>query len=290
MQRRKFLQAGTATLFGSALVSRLLAAESEKKLFSAMGMSAPMSRGKFLKDAGVDFLTESVGSLLVPDQSEAEFEKNLATLATTPLPVLACGGFIRPKELRCVGMEANHDDVLKWADTTFRRMKRVGGKIIVFGSAGARELRDGWPREKADEQWVALLKRMGPLAEAQGITVTVEALQASECNFINHIAENAKLIRAAGHPNVRVLADFYHMTVMGDTPDDLKAAMDVVYHCEIAEIEGRTLLGVHGQDFRPYFKVLREGGYHGAISMEGKWTDEQVAPAFKELAKQAAEV
>lgn len=289
MDRRKFLQTGAAAFVGGTLVSRLGAAEPEKRLFSAMGISAPMGRGKFLKDAGVDFLTEGVGGLLVPDKSEAEFEKILASLATCPLPVLACGGFIRPKELRCVGKEANHDDVLKWADTTFRRMKRVGGKIIVFGSAGARELRDGWPREKADEQWVALLKRMGPLAEAQGITVTVEALQASECNYINHIAENAKLIRAVGHPNVRVLADFYHMSVMGDTPDDLKAAMDVVHHTEIAEKEGRTLPGVHGQDFRPYFKVLREGGYHALISMEGKWTDEQVAPAFRELAKQAAE-
>lgn len=289
MNRRKFLQSGAAALLAGASTPRLSAEESGKKLFAAMGISAPMGRGKFLKAAGADFLTEGVGGLLVPDKSEAEFEKNLAYLATTPLPVLACGGFIRPKELRCVGKEANHDDVLKWADTTFRRMKRAGGKIIVFGSAGARELRDGWPREKADEQWVALLKRMGPLAEAQGITVAVEALQASECNYINHIAENAKLIRAAGHPHVRVLADFYHMSVMGDTPADLKAAMDVVYHTEIAEKEGRALPGVHGQDFRPYFKVLREGGYHGLISMEGSWKDNQVAPAFREIAKQAAE-
>jgi sugar phosphate isomerase/epimerase len=116
--------------------------------------------------------TVGVGDLLMPDKPEAEFEKNLAKLATSPLPVLACNGFIRPANLHCVGADANHDLILEWSETTFRRMKKAGGKIIVFGSSGARKIPNGWSREKADEQFVALLKRMGPLAEAHGITVS----------------------------------------------------------------------------------------------------------------------
>ena len=70
---------------------------------------------------------------------------------------------------------------------------------------------------------------------------------------------------------------------------DLKAAMDVVVHIEIAEKEGRTVPGVSGDDFRPFFRVLREVNYQGAISIEGKGTNEQMAPAFATIAKQAAE-
>jgi sugar phosphate isomerase/epimerase len=66
--------------------------------------------------------------------------------------------------------------------------------------------------------------------------------------------------------------------------------MDVVVHIEIAEKEERTVPGVKGDDFRPFFRVLREAGYQGAISIEGKGTDAQIAPAFKEIAKQAGEV
>jgi sugar phosphate isomerase/epimerase len=128
---------------------------------------------------------------------------------------------------------------------------------------------------------------MGPLAEAHGITVTVEQLRAEECNYINRIGEGAALIRAAGHPNIRLLADLYHMASMGDTPTDLKAAMDVVTHVEIAEKNGRTVPGVNGDDFRPFFRVLRESGYQGAISIEGKWDDAQLGPAFAEITKQA---
>jgi len=263
--------------------------EAPGKLFSAMGVAAPLARAAALKTLGAEFLTVGTSDLLAPDQAEDVFEKKLALLAVSPLPVLACNGFIRPKHLRCVGAEANHDPILEWSETAFRRLKKAGGKFIVFGSGGSRQLRDAWPKEKADAQFTALLKRMGPLAEKHEITVVVEQLRESECNYINHIGEGAALIRAAGHPNIRLLADLYHMTVMGDTPADLKAAMDVVRHVEIAEKGARTYPGVAGDDFRPFFRVLREAGYQGAINIEGKGEDNQIAAALKEITKQAAE-
>ena len=120
--------------------------------------------------------------------------------------------------------------------------------------------------------------------------MVLEQLQAKECNYINRIGEAAALIRETGHPNVRLLADLYHMACGGDTPADLKAAMDVVVHIEIAEKAERTYPGVKGDDFRPYFRILREAGYHGAVSIEGRGNDGQIAHAFDEIARQAAEV
>lgn len=289
--RRSFIQVGGQALLACAVVPRLEGQPLtiEKKLFSAMGIAAPLEKAAALKEAGAEFLTESVGTFLVPDQPDQVFEKNLRLLAASPLPILACNGFIRPAELHCVGPDANHDLILKWADTIFRRMKMAGGKFIVFGSGSARRVPDGFSKDQAREQFVALLKRLGPLAEDQGITVAVEQLRAEECNFINHIGEGAAIIRAAGHPHVRMLADLYHITCMGDTPADLRAAMDVVVHVEIAEKLTRTIPGMSGDDFRPYFHVLRESGYHGAVSIEGNWDITQVAPSFREMAKQASE-
>jgi sugar phosphate isomerase/epimerase len=289
ISRRGFLQTGSLALVGTALVPTLFAETPAKKLFTAMGIAASLDKAAALKADGAEFLTESVGKFLVPDLPEAEFEKNLAKLAASPLPVLACNGFIRPTHLRCVGPDANHEPILAWADITFRRLKKAGGKFIVFGSGGARRIPDGWPREKAEAQFVELLKGLGPLAATHGVTVAVEQLRVEECNLINHIAKCAELIRAAGQPQVRVLADLYHMACGGDTPADFKAALDVVTHIEIAEKEGRTVPGVGGDDFRPFFRVLRQGGYQGAVSIEGKYTDAQIAPAFREIARQAAE-
>jgi sugar phosphate isomerase/epimerase len=91
-------------------------------------------------------------------------------------------------------------------------------------------------------------------------------------------------------PNVRLLADLYHMAKEGDTPADLKAAVDLLVHVEIAEKEGRTYPGVKGDDFRPFFRVLRDAGYAGAVSIEGRGKPEQLATAIQEIKKQAADV
>ena len=290
ISRRSFVRtaalAGAATWFASR--AGAAAAESAVPLFSAMGLSGPLAKAARLKELGARFLTVGTSDFLVPDQPDEVFARSLAKLAASPLPVLACNGFIRPPHLHCVGAEANHELVLAWAEPALRRLQLAAGKFIVFGSGSARAVPDGWPRAKAEEQFVALLKRMGPLAENHGVTVVVEQLQASECNFINHIAEGAALIRAAGHPNIRMNADLYHMARMGDTPADLRAAMDVVRQVEIAEKDDRTYPGIHGDDFRPWFRVLRDSGYHGAISIEGHGTDAQLGAAFKEIATQAA--
>ena len=285
--RRAFLRNGL--LAASSLCGAKAAPGAETGgLFSTMGISGGIGKAAFLKEQGAAFLTAGTNDLLCPDQPEEVFAKKLTQALAAPLPVLACNGFIRPAHLRCVGPQANHDEVLAWADTALSRLKRVNGTFMVFGSGGARRIPDGWAREKAEEQFVALLKRMGPLAEKHGVIVVVEQLQASECNFINRIAHAASLIRGANHPHIRLLADLYHMARMGDTPEDLKNAMDVVVHMEIAEKEERTYPGIKGDDFRPFFRVLKASAYRGAISIEGKGDDSQIAPAFREIEKQSA--
>lgn len=276
-----------AAVSAFAILTLASSGEAPKPLFCCVGMSGGMDKAADLKKAGAQFLTVGVGSLLIPDKPDSEFEKKLGELKKCPLPVLACNSFIRPKHLRCVGADATHEQVLEWADTTFKRAKKAGVKFIVFGSSGSRRLKDDWPKEKADEQFIALLKKMGPLAEAQGVTVVLEQLNEKECNYITRIAEGAKIVRAVDHPNVRLLGDLYHMRKMGDTPEDLEKAMDVIVHMEIAEKEDRTAPGVQGDDFRPYFEVLRKAGYKGAISLEGRWKMEQLPKAFETILEQA---
>lgn len=289
--RREFCHTAIMAICGTTLLARpgCLAAEKPAgaSLFSGMGLSGSIDKTAVYKSMGADFITESVGGFLMPDKDDAHFTKSLEKLKSSSLPILACNGFIRPAHLRCVGAEANHDEIMVWSEVAFRRLKQAGGKFIVFGSSGARAIRDGWSRAKADKQFVALLKKMGPAAAAHDVTVVVEQLQESECNYINHIAEGAALIRQAAHPNIRLLADLYHMAKMGDTPADLKAAMDVVVHIEIAEKENRTYPGVKGDDFRPYLRVLKDAGYKGAVSIEGRGTDDQLQPAFEEIRKQS---
>jgi sugar phosphate isomerase/epimerase len=269
---------------------QLWAKDEAPGLFKQIGTTGDPGKATALKEQGIGFMTGNTSSFLVPDKGDEVFAKKLEALKACPLPMLACNGFIRPKHLRCTGKDANHEEVLVWAETCFRRLAQAGGKFIVFGSGGSRALRDGWTVEQADPQFVALLKRMGPLAEKHGIMVVVEQLNSKECNYINRIEHSARLIREADHPSVRILADIYHMAMDGDTPEDLKKAMDVVAHIEIAEKVGRAYPGVGGQDFTPFFNVLKNSGYKGLINIEGRGKTEQLAKAIETIRVQEATV
>jgi sugar phosphate isomerase/epimerase len=188
--------------------------------------------------------------------------------------------------LLCVGPKANHDEVIKQVTVSIRRAGKAGVKTIVFGSSGSRKVPAGWDAGQALDQFVAVLKRMGPIAGDHGVTIAIEPLNAKECNFINRIGEVAEAARRADHPAIRGVADLYHMILGGDTPEDLQKALPFVHHVEIAEPQGRTLPPKNGQDFRAFFRVLHAAKFQGTLSMEGRWADADVAPAFAELRKQ----
>jgi sugar phosphate isomerase/epimerase len=180
--------------------------------------------------------------------------------------------------------------VLSFCEIAFRRLAKAGGKFIGFGSNTSRQIPEGFSKTRADEQFIALLRAMGPLAGRYGITVSVEQQRVIECNYLNRIDEVVHVVAATNHPNIRVLADLYHMAVMDDTPADLDRAMPWVGLVELAEKEKRTLPGVAGDDFRPWFAVLARGGYAGYVNIEGDGTAQQLSDAFTTLRAQSAEV
>jgi len=287
--RRRLLELAGKSC-AAALVAGLLpgmAMARRKPLFSAIGIAASIDRATELQSLGADFIVESVAAFLVPFASDAEFAANLGKARSAPLRVRGCNSFLRDPSLICVGPAADHPRVLQYAGIAFERLAKLGGEYIVFGSSGARQIPAGWSKAQADEQFVALLRAMAPLANARGITLGVEMQRRQECNYLNRIDEVVHVVAAVDHPNVRVLADLYHMQVMGDTPEDLARAMPWVGMVELAERETRTLPGVAGDDFRPYFAALYAGGFSGLADIEADGTPAQLRQAFATVHSQA---
>ena len=119
---------------------------------------------------------------------------------------------------------------------------------------------------------------MGPIAAKYDITVVIEPLNSKECNFINSVREATDIARVAGHPNIAVLADIYHMAVDSEGPESIRYAGKLLRHCHIAELKGRKMPGTNNYDFTPYFKALKDINYQGRLSLEGRWDnfDEQL--------------
>jgi sugar phosphate isomerase/epimerase len=259
------------------------------KFAPRLGVCTSIANAAAVKGAGGDYIEESVQGFLVPDKPESDFRERAAAAATSPLPVLACNSFL-PGTLKSVGPEARPDEIVAYAATAFRRAREIGLSIVVFGSSGSRSIPDGFDRTEARRQFVALLRRLGPLAKADHIVIAVEPLNRNECNFINTVAEGAAVVREAGHPNIRLLADIYHMLRENEGPASLAAAGPLLRHVHVAEKDRRTPPGVAGDDLTPYWLALRQAGYAGDISIECRWDDlaGQLPAALKALREQFA--
>ena len=247
-----------------------------------IGICTQIENAQILKAAGADYIEVSVQKFLKPQEDAAAFEASLKSAEQCPLPISAANGFI-PGNLKSTGPDYNPDGVLAYAAVAFERAGKVGIQRIVFGSGGSRELPEGFSQAEAFGQFTEVLSKMGPLAAEHGVTVVVEPL-GPECNFIKSLEEGAAAVHKADHPNIRLLADSFHMIRIDEPGEKITPVMNLIAHVHVAELADRRAPGVAGDDFTPYLKPLAEGGYTGGISIESSWPDGLEADAAKGVA------
>lgn len=255
-----------------------------------VGISGSLGQIPLLVKSGGRFIQPSVGSFLMPQKSDAEFEANLQKYADAPVKIFACNSFL-PKELKSVGPEHDQAAVLAYAEKVFQRARKAGVEVIVFGSGGSRRIPEGFSEKEATRQFVALGKKMGELAKKYGVIICLENLNSTETNMITTFEEAYRVAKAIDHPNFRLTVDIYHMLKENESPRVIKKAAKYIYHCDLAEKKGRTAPGVGNEDFRPFFKVLHEIDYRGKIAIECRWgkMEEELPVAIRTVNTQLAE-
>jgi sugar phosphate isomerase/epimerase len=291
--RRDFIR--FSSLAGTGLLLRpdnVFSLASQAGIFlNRIGVSTAVSANGILAAAGYSFVEENIRGFLVPADNESVFEQKLALLKDSKLPVEACNSFL-PANLKCVGPSPLHEDILKFGETAFSRAQRAGIKTLVFGSGGARAIPDGFPRDKAKQQFISLCKQLATYAEKYNVVISLEPLNTKECNFINSVAEAGEIVKEVKHENFRLLADIYHMLMENESPSNITRYGHLLYHTHIAEKSGRSAPGVNNDDFRPYFKALRDVKYEGRMAIECNWKNlgDQAADALKTIKSQIATI
>jgi sugar phosphate isomerase/epimerase len=243
-------------------------------------------------DAGHDYIEGFTQAVLAPEKPEAEFAAQAAALRRSGEVMPASNRFL-PADLKVVGPAVDQARLERYAATAFRRAREVGMTMIVFGSAGARMVPEGFSAVRAFEQYVEALRRFGPLAEKEGVTVLVEPLNRGECNLVNTLREGAEAVQRANSPGVKLLVDIFHMLRNGESPDEISRPdiAALVRHAHIAENQARAAPGTHGEDFRPFLRELHRVGYVEGLTVEADWKNlpEEVGPTLIFLRAQLAQ-
>jgi sugar phosphate isomerase/epimerase len=237
-----------------------------------------------------DFIEGHVVNFLVPEAPDTEFMPHADALRECAFPMSAANVLL-PATLKCVGPDVDLARLDRYATNVFRRAKEIGMTLIVFGSAGSRMIPEGFSATKAFEQYVDVLRRFGPVAEANGVTLVVEPLNRGECNLVNTVLEGAEAVHKANHPAVKLLVDIFHMLRNGESPDDILKVGPLIRHVHVAENKDRAAPGTNGDDFRPFFRALRQAGYNDRLALEPIWTDlpRQIGPALAVIRQQLAD-
>ncbi|HEX2035955.1 MAG TPA: sugar phosphate isomerase/epimerase family protein [Chloroflexota bacterium] len=148
----------------------------------------------------------------------------------------------------------------------------LGGRILVFGSPGQRNLQPGVSREAAREWLIEAFGKALNVADEVGVTLCLEPLPPPECTFIRTTAEALDVIRTIDHPRLRLILDVKSMAGEQEMtgvpiPDIIRRVAPFVAHVQ-ANDANRGYPGSGEIDFVPIFRALLDSGYDGYVSVE----------------------
>ena len=141
-------------------------------------------------------------------------------------------------------------------------------KVTVLGSSKARNIRDDYTKDGAEEQFLRVLRICGEVGAKYGIAVTVEPLNPLETNFINTYAEGLEIAQKANHPNVLSMIDFYHHAVNGEPIETIDGTKGILIHAHIARADRNTPTLDDLSELAPKVEYLKNTGYEGRMSLE----------------------
>lgn len=184
-----------------------------------------------------------------------------------------CFNVLFPQSIALVESTTGAAEIETYLHGAFARAQALGGQTVVLGSGKSRTRPEGMSYGEAFRRLVERTRLIGEVAARYGITIVIEPLNRTETNTINCMAEGAALAAATNHPNVQLLADFYHVRIDGEPVTDI-VRLTGVAHTHVAAKEGRLFPRPgDGEAYDTFFAQLKQSGYTGRMSVEGRAED-----------------
>ncbi len=248
-----------------------------------LGICTDVSNINEIAEIGFDYLEFNLAKLY--SMTEEEFASVCAQVDAAPIKVEACNCML-PGEIKVVGESVNAQAIHDYLDKAFARARRLGVKVVVFGSGNSRRVPDDFDTSVAWRQIGNYLRMVERHAMENDITVVIEPLRAGECNIMNFVSEATLMASLIQMPHIAVLADTYHMALGSEPLSALTMAGRLLKHVHIANAIGRKYPKEgDGERYADIFETLQEMGYEGRVSIEAGCDDfsKDAREAFKVL-------
>lgn len=234
-----------------------------------------------LAEIGYDYVELPLAEMMA--LSENDFENLKERIKKSGVNCEVCNNFFS-KTIRLTGPDVNIDEILQYVESALKRASSLGVEYVIFGSGGAKNVPMGYPLEKGYQQVVFLLKQIAPIAKRNNITICIEPLRKEECNLINTFKEGCNLTKDVNDGNIRVLVDYYHMSVEQEPVENIRnEAAQYLRHVHFARHEGREYpKSINEDSYQPFIDALKGTGYNSRVSCEA-YTDDFIESATQTL-------
>ena len=239
------------------------------------------------KKYGFDYIEPAAADIAA--MSDADFQQFSEEVLVLPLRCRALNSLIRRPDLKVVGDDVSLTAIADYLEPCFARCHLLGASIVVWGSAGSRNVPEGASRQHAELQIIEFLRMAGDIARKHNLVVAIEPLRHQESNILNTGAEALRMVRRVKHPQVRVILDYYHMREENEDPRIIESAGKEIVHFHFANPHGRLWPRDLSEDdhYTAFFRSLKKTGYSGGISVEGKGSFENDGNATRDFFRQA---
>ncbi len=141
--------------------------------------------------------------------------------------------------------------------------------VPIFGGPRIPDLSPlATPEQVERDLLLKLLENLVQTAEKAGTHILLEPLNRYETHFLRRLEQAVALCDALPHPNLKIMADFFHMSIEeADIPAAIRAAGHHIAHVHLAD-SNRLLPGQGHTDFKSGFDALRTIGYTGYMALE----------------------
>lgn len=219
----------------------------------------------------LDFIEMNLCRMM--ELSDFEFKQFAERIDVSPIKVEVFNLlFPLDGSIPLIGPTADEAQQREYFSQAFTRASRMGADMMVFGSARARAIPDGYSSESAHRELVLFMRRLMEYAKEYNITVVIEPVCGKEVanNPIKVIPDAIQLAEDVSDPRLFVLCDLYHMYYENEPMTNILDAGKWIRHAHISAIDearGYPSIG-DGFDYRPFFSALKTIGYDDRITLE----------------------
>lgn len=158
---------------------------------------------------------------------------------------------------------------------------------LVFGSPSARKML-GRNKAECDNIFLEFLSSLD--ISLENVFLNIEPLHPAMCEYLHTLQEARELIEMGSLQNIKVQLDFRSCIENDESPDEIRASLSLVTHCQVSDPGLVGIADTYGQKHEMFAAILRDSAYSGFVAGEmlppkGRTDDEALRDAVGSLRK-----